>query len=576
MDIQTLTKELNKHGFRYISMLGNGGFGIVVLAEHYIDKQKYAIKKLLKDNPDEQDNLLKEIQALASLNHPNIIHYKTSFKESGSLFLVMEYCKNGTLLDMIHAKGTLEINECVKLFLILTKTFAELHNNTLIHHDIKPSNILLDAKGQPRISDFGCVNTSIGTIIYSAPEHYADKNAFLDPRVDIYSLGITLIESLVGFNPLWNIPGRERLIRIKNGDFPIASFPYWLQEIILRSCHFYPESRFQSMEEFHKALIEKDIPKFLTPQILENEEKAKTLKLCNARKRWEQARRIIEANSNITDNLNFLVESGKYYLAIHKISLAKERFEQALRLNTGVSIEKEMAEVYLQSNEPAKAAALLTNYLNRNFYDPEAHNQLLHAFFLSDRFDHGLNQSVLLRKLFPRESIFTNNHVLFDILVNQEPHEFQLINNVEPFSLYNFRNVFEQNTPSTWSEKGAPSLKTKVLFQEFKFRDISKLKNELELKINEETIVTSDPIISFGREGYPCNTYSCFPGNKVSRRHFVIINQKNNVWLYDLASSTGVFVEGVKVDRKHFLLGLHEITFGGHTIMVKSDRNLLI
>jgi len=576
MDIQTLTEELNKHGYRYISILGNGGFGIVVLAEHYIDRQKYAIKRLLKDNPEEQDILLKEIQALASLNHPNIIHYKTSFKESGSLFLVMEYCLHGTLLDRIKSKETLEINECVKLLLTLTKTFSDLHANALIHHDIKPSNILFDAKGQPRISDFGCVNTSIGTIIYSAPEHHTDKNAVLDPRMDIYSLGITFLESLIGFNPLWNIPGRERLIRIKNGDFPITSFPYWLQEIILRSCHFYPESRFQSMEEFHKALVEKDIPKFLTPQLLENEEKAKTLRLYNARKRWEQARRIIEANSTITDNLNFLIESGKYYLAINKISLAKVRFEQALRLNPGVSVEKEMAEVYLQSNEPIKAAALLTNYLNRKFYDLEAHNQLLHAFYLSDRFDLGLNQTILLRKIFPRESIFTNNLILFDILANQQPQEFHLIDNPEPFCLYNFRNVFEQNTPSTWSEKGSPFLKTKVLFQEFKFKDILAKKNELELKINEDIIITLEPIISFGREGYPCNTYSCFSGNKVSRRHFVIINQKNNVWLYDLASSTGVFVDGSKVDRKHFLLGLHEVTFGGYDIVVKSDRNLLI
>ena len=88
-------------------------------------------------------------------------------------------------------------------------------------------------------------------------------------------------------------------------------------------------------------------------------------------------------------------------------------------------------------------------------------------------------------------------------------------------------------------------------------------------------IYTTEPIISFGRDGYQANTYSSFPGSNVSRRHFVIINQRNNVWLYDL-NSTGVFVEKNKVTKRHFLLGLHEIEFGSQKILVKSDSKLLI
>lgn len=70
--------------------------------------------------------------------------------------------------------------------------------------------------------------------------------------------------------------------------------------------------------------------------------------------------------------------------------------------------------------------------------------------------------------------------------------------------------------------------------------------------------------------------FSTFSGNAVSRLHFVIINQKNNVWLYDLDSCTGIYVDGKKVDKKSFLLGLHEIKFGDHKISLKTDKNLLI
>jgi len=568
-------EEFNRHGYKYISTLGNGGFGMVLLAEHKIDGQQYAIKKLLTNDPKEQQTILHEIKAIAPLNHPHIINYKTSFTEEGRLYLVMEYCPNGTLHNLVYSKGRLDVDELINFFLVLTKTFAELHRKKIIHHDIKPSNILIDDYGKPKISDFGCVNSTVGTSIYYAPEQFDNKAAYLDPRVDVFSLGITLLECTLGSHPLRNLSFSERLIIIQNGDFAISQLPYWLQEIILKSCHFHAESRFQSMDEFHQALIEKDIPKILNKELIEVEKKAKTLKYFLFQKRWVQARKFIEANSGIQNNFNFLIQSGKYFLGTNQLNKAKEKFEQALKINPNASIEKEMAEVYLQLNEPSKATSILTGYINRNFYDLEAHNQLLHAYFLSERWEVGYKQAELIRIIAPKESIFQSNLILFELLIEEMPTQFFSLDNSTPFSSYNFLNVFKQNDPVSWEKRGKPSLASKVLFQEYKFKDIHRLVNELELTIDFKTIVTSESIISFGRKGYNCNTYSSFEGSKVSRRHFVIINQKNNVWLYDL-ESTGVYVDGNRVDKRYFLLGLHEIGFGTNKIMVKSDSKLLI
>lgn len=96
-DIKTPIESIEKHGYSFVKHLGKGGFGSVLLAKHNIDKNLYAIKSLLINNPERQDNLLREIKFLSRLNYPNVVNYRTSFSEDNILFLVMEYCSKGTL-----------------------------------------------------------------------------------------------------------------------------------------------------------------------------------------------------------------------------------------------------------------------------------------------------------------------------------------------------------------------------------------------------------------------------------------------------------------------------------------------
>jgi serine/threonine protein kinase len=572
----SLNTIFTKQGYQYIKKLGFGGFGEVYLVKEQTSGHCFAIKRLNDEDAESQENILREIQAIAPINHPNIINYKNSFIEDGRLYLVMEYCANGSLYDELFNNKKLSYDRLIKVFLTLTNAMGFLHLRKIIHHDIKPQNILINNENELKISDFGCVNTTIGTVIYKAPELHFDASYTRDPRIDIYALGMTLMECAIGKHPLRRKKIEEQIIVVKQGDFPIDALPVWLQEIILKACSFLPENRFQSMFEFNEALNNKDIPVFLSKSLIKGENLARKLETHNKFRIWKRAKRIIETHyQENSEILNLHIQAGKYFLNTHQLGKARKAFEQALKINRNAPIEKDIAEVYLQNKEPVKATALLNNYLNRNFFDLEAHNQLLHAYFLTERWEIGYEQSKLVQDIFPDEPIISNNRMIFDLLIHENPEPIEKTHLKYAFINYNFNNVFLRNNPITWHRDKKPHLKSKLLFQEYRFKNVDAAHNEIEIKINDQYYTTAEKVVTFGRQGYEFNAYSEFEGSNVSRRHFLIVNKKNTVWLYDL-DSTGIRVDGERVNHKFFLNGLHEVGFGGHSILIKSDSSLLV
>jgi len=567
--------NLKKHGFVFVSELGSGGFGTVVKVKHKISNQYFAVKKLKSSRKENPENILREIQAIASLNDPNVISYNHSFIEDNELYLVMEYCSRGSLRDWLSKTGKLEIDYTVNIFLRLTHTFGFLHKKGYIHHDIKPDNILF-TEDKVKISDFGTVNTSIGTIVYSAPEMLIPGAPSDDPRVDVFSLGITFLECITGGNPLRIRKSiDEQNLIVKKADYKISHLPYWLQQLLLKACHYDPAARFQSMMKFHEAIKKRHIPQIINQVVIDSNNLAEKLKMRIVGRKWDKAKKFIEANDN--ESIAFLIQKGKYYLGTHKLSKARETFEIVLNKDRSAQIEKNIAEIYLQFNEPSKAATILHGYINKHFNNIEAHNQLLHSYFLSGQWELGLEQAKFLRVLFPKEEIFVNNLNLFELLLDEYPSEIELLHSRNPFGHYNYFEVVADNYPEAYdaTNKTNSSLKLKILFHEYKFRNIHKSKNTVAVEIDGEIQQCDERIISFGRNGYMYNTFCPFDDNKISRRHFVIINQKNNVWLYDL-SSLGTFVDAIKVKRRAFLLGRHEIKFGNRKIFIKSDIDLLL
>lgn len=561
--------------YELVRTLGKGGFGTVSLVRHKLSTALFAIKRLNKLDPHDQENILREISSLAPITHPNVIRYQHSFNANGLLYLVMEYCPKGSLDDLLARQRVLDEERLTEVFLTLTKTLGYIHKKGIIHHDIKPSNILFDAEGNLKISDFGCINTNIGTRSYTAPELYSGAVYVTDPRTDIFSLGVTLMKCAIGYNPFLSKTPDEIEMMLKMAKLPIQHLPYWLQDTIYKAVNVNLGVRFQSMEEFHGALLHRNIPKFLTPQDIELEKSAARLSQMIKTRKWMRARNFISFYPMLEQNLNLIINAGKYYLQTHQLGKARLSFENALKLNPHAGIEKQLAEVYLQAGETNKATTILTNYVNRNFTDMEAHNQLLYVYFLSGRWELGLEQAELVLKLFPKESLFANNFNLFCILTGLDGLQIPRGSLDQSFSSYN-QSVLDKNIPASWFTDGEPSLKSKLLFQEYRFKDISKNTNTIEVTVSGKLNRVSEPIVTFGRHEYDYNSFSMFKGTSISRRHFLIVNMKNNVWLYDLSSATGVYIDGHKVHGKAFLLGLHKVAFGNTIIEVKSDSEKLI
>jgi len=454
-------RDMIMRDYELVGHLGDGGFGLVSLVTHNLSKTRFAIKRLHSKSPEDQKDIQREIDALAPLNHSNIVRCQHSFKNNGSLYLVMEYCSGGSLADRILKRGKLAEDELVALFLDLTKAFDFLHKKGIIHHDIKPSNILFTDDGTIRISDFGCMNTDFGTKVYYAPELYESADHISDPRTDIFSLGVTLMECSIGYNPFINKSVDEKELMLRQANLPIFHLPFWLQDTILKAASIDMNGRFQTMEEFHNALIHKNVPKFLTSELISMEKDSSRLEMLVKTKKWIKAGNFISIYPKIGQNLNLLINVGKYYIKTHQIEKARISFEQALKINPHAHVEKQLGEVYLENGEISKATAVLTNYINQNFNDVEAHNQLLNAYFLSFRWKLGEEQAELALNIFPKDEMIRDNLTLFRIL---NDHCFEDASALgSPFRNYNI-SVLQNNDPKVWHRDERPFIYSKLLF----------------------------------------------------------------------------------------------------------------
>ncbi|XP_044867521.1 interferon-induced, double-stranded RNA-activated protein kinase isoform X3 [Mauremys mutica] len=204
--------------FEEIEPIGSGGFGNVFKAKKIIDKKNYAIKRVMCS-----DKVQREVQALAELEHENIIRYYTSwtgkdylnFENSSSLsrprpdllcdclFIQMEFCEKGTLGDWIECrrgKENYQTESLIKFRQIVTGV-EYIHSKGFIHRDLKPHNIFISSEDKIKIGDFGLVTsmtddlrtTEKGTRSYMSPEQVGDKYG---QEVDIFALGLILFEIL--------------------------------------------------------------------------------------------------------------------------------------------------------------------------------------------------------------------------------------------------------------------------------------------------------------------------------------------------------------------------------------------
>jgi serine/threonine protein kinase len=211
--------------YRLVEELGEGGYGVVFLAEQEEPVRRLVALKLIKPGMDTKSVIARfqaEQQALALMDHPNIAKVlDAGTTDSGRPFFVMELVR-GSKITHFCDEHTLSIIHRLRLFIEVCQAVQHAHQKGVIHRDIKPSNILVtrgaDGQPLPRIIDFGIAKATtaqgltdktvatafemlIGTPAYMSPEQADFTSVEVDTRTDIYSLGVLLYELLAGVPP---------------------------------------------------------------------------------------------------------------------------------------------------------------------------------------------------------------------------------------------------------------------------------------------------------------------------------------------------------------------------------------
>jgi WD40 repeat protein/predicted Ser/Thr protein kinase len=209
--------------YKLLSVLGEGGFGIVYLAEQKGPIRRQVALKIIKPGMDSKQVIARfeaEQQALALLDHPNIAQvFDAGTTQNGHPYFAMEYVKGIPITEYCD-KNKLTIEERLKLFQSVCQAVQHAHQKGIIHRDIKPSNILVLVQGQnpvAKVIDFGVAKALgrpltdrtlfteqgqlIGTPEYMSPEQAEMAERDIDTRTDVYSLGVVLYELLTGALP---------------------------------------------------------------------------------------------------------------------------------------------------------------------------------------------------------------------------------------------------------------------------------------------------------------------------------------------------------------------------------------
>ena len=565
--------------YQYIKDLGEGGCGKVFLAKEKVSNRFVAIKQLNNTNKQNQEDIIHEIEVVSKFESPNIVAYYHHFWQDELLFLVMEYCPGGSLRDKIK-QDNIQANQVFNWIQTLSQCLGNVHEKGIIHHDIKPDNILFSENGTIKISDFGIANTGGGTRAYMSPEALNwDSNSKVDPRVDIYAMGVMLMELLCGKNPLFFL-SKEQIIELhQKANFPIKHLPNWHQEIILKAINKVPELRFQYMVEMEEAIKAKVVPVVFNKEILKAAELVAYVERALKLKKWRSAVKYLElANNNYPDNVSVLQSFGKYYLLIQKIEEAKVFLEKALRLNPRLDVQKDLGWINLENKNYPIAISLLSDHLHRHPSDLEAYNLLLQCYYETDRYEAGIELARNILTVYPDNSCFANNYYVCSIMHNIGETVFPdtiLKAKSNAFIDYNFSVILESEPSHSGLKK--PTLKSKLLFMDYRFLKLGEnilhfIENTGD---NGQVGDTHKTIIKFGREGYEANEVKVPGGTSISRRHCIIINCKDDVWLYDL-ESTGTYLNDNRVIRKAPLIGLNKIRVGNAEYTITTDKSKLL
>jgi hypothetical protein len=259
-------------GFRIVRLLGRGGMAEVYLARQLSMDRAVAVKILsqsLASQPAAAEAFIREIRLTAKLQHANLVTAFDAGEDHGVLFMAMAYINGSTLHEAVRRKGAFEQTPAVSIaFKIASALDYAWRDHRLLHRDVKPGNILLDAKGEPHLADLGLAQSlhdskvarssgPIGTPNYMSPEQAAGEP--VDCRSDIYGLGATLYTAVTGQIPYEANSADKTFRRLQHEAMPdprlfnpelSPGFVALLGRMLARD----PRERYEDWEDTRQAL----------------------------------------------------------------------------------------------------------------------------------------------------------------------------------------------------------------------------------------------------------------------------------------------------------------------------------